>query len=118
MKGCWGRLGYSTTSVCRSAEPQEQLNMRMCMSTANSFNHWKYAGALGAHNLDHQSTSEIPLAMPVGNHCDQATNIPFIAACRLKVDVLINAVSLGFLGLQVLLGALAVVRFAGAARVT
>jgi hypothetical protein len=33
------------------------------------------------------------------------------------VEVLLNAVSLGFLGLQTLLGALATIRFAGAARV-
>lgn len=36
----------------------------------------------------------------------------------LKVEELTNAISLGFLGLQFLLGALAAARFAGAARVT
>jgi hypothetical protein len=36
---------------------------------------------------------------------------------RLKVELLVNAVGLGFLGLQTLLGALAAARFVAAARI-
>jgi hypothetical protein len=102
--GTPGALGTSLSPL------QQQQHVRpLCSSKANVVQPL-YAARTGRAAAPLRAGADLA-------HVRSAPPAPSPLDCSLKVEELINAVSIGFLGLQFLLGALSAVRFAGAARV-